>query len=428
LVRVLDREYLEDYEERERAELERLVLKRIREGDFSFEQCKYPPDERFQKLQYPVALTSFEGTSIDNMFSQVPFTGSLIIKIPPFPCALFEKFFFKRAEISKIIDFVKETGRIQVTLPDFPLRYVGLDYLDPFFTELSPPCLIDFPTLLFQGDDKETKEAINTLRALGGVKLAGILRQLALHPDGSSGFASAVVHSIFDAYVLLKIGHYEFVEDIEDLIIDDPMKGLVLLDVCQKFLTNPNQGLRTSLCNFTSSEIKTSRILPVQYRLQKVRFPCEIGRFLLRKLTYAPMGLDACKELMYHYDAYDLRKVQESLNDAIVSNHPDIIDKNTEELCEILDTIWNDKTIPNRVKGVQIGLPLSMAAIGCSAAGPIGAAGGFLVGLGYSVADKFIDLETEGLSERLAKLKTRSYQANIYDFRQKYKHVILPDS
>jgi hypothetical protein len=65
-----------------------------------------------------------------------------------------------------------------------------------------------------------------------------------------------------------------------------------------------------------------------------------------------------------------------------------------------------------------------MAAIGSVAAGPIGAAEGFLAGLGYSVADKFIDLGTEGLSERLAKIKTKSYQANIYDFTEKYKHNI----
>jgi hypothetical protein len=62
-----------------------------------------------------------------------------------------------------------------------------------------------------------------------------------------------------------------------------------------------------------------------------------------------------------------------------------------------------------------------MAAIGSVVAGPIGAAGGLLTGLGYNVADKFIDLETEGLSEKLAKLKTKSYQANIYDFKEKYK-------
>lgn len=62
------------------------------------------------------------------------------------------------------------------------------------------------------------------------------------------------------------------------------------------------------------------------------------------------------------------------------------------------------------------------------AAGPIGTVGGLLAGLGFGVADKSIDFGTEGLSERLAKIKVRSYQANIYDFEQKYKHMLFPDS
>jgi len=144
----------------------------------------------------------------------------------------------------------------------------------------------------------------------------------------------------------------------------------------------------------------------------------------LKKLTYAPLSMRACYHLIDNYGAYDLQKIQESLNKAIVENHPDILNEKTEELSEILDNVWNDKTVPRRIKGLQIGIPLSMAAIGSVAAGPIGATGGFLAGLGYNVLDKSIDLGTEGLSERLAKLKTRSYQANIYDFKKKYKSKI----
>jgi len=66
---------------------------------------------------------------------------------------------------------------------------------------------------------------------------------------------------------------------------------------------------------------------------------------------------------MYHYDAYDLRKVQEALNEGIATNNPDILEKNAEELSEILDNIWNDKTLPRRIKGLEIGIPVSMAAM-----------------------------------------------------------------
>lgn len=49
---------------------------------------------------------------------------------------------------------------------------------------------------------------------------------------------------------------------------------------------------------------------------------------------------------------------------------------------------------------------------------------GFLAGLGYSWAVKSIDLETEELSERLARLKTKNYQVNIHNFKKKYNSKI----
>jgi len=41
--------------------------------------------------------------------------------------------------------------------------------------------------------------------------------------------------------------------------------------------------------------------------------------------------------------------------------------------------------------------------------------------------DGTIDAETEGLSEKLAKLRTKSYQANVYDFKEKHKDRIVKE-
>jgi hypothetical protein len=187
-----------------------------------------------------------------------------------------------------------------------------------------------------------------------------------------------------------------------------------------KFLYSPIVDVRSDAWAFAFDEIHESSILPFGISSECIRFPFEIGKFLTQKLTYAPEGLAACRELMYHYDKYDLQKVQESLNKAVVENHPEVLNKSAEELSEILDNVWNDQTIPWRIKGLRVGIPLSIAAIGSVAAGPIGAVGGFLAGLGFEVASKFLDLKTEGLSETLAKLKMKSYQSNIYDFKKKY--------
>lgn len=102
--------------------------------------------------------------------------------------------------------------------------------------------------------------------------------------------------------------------------------------------------MRSDLRNFTSEEDKLTQI-PLVYQPSSKQFPCEIGKFLIRKLTYAPYGLDACKELMYPYDAHDLQKIQRSLNEGVITNNPDILNKNVSALSEILDNIWNDKTI-----------------------------------------------------------------------------------
>jgi len=418
----VNREYLEDYEQREKAEWNKL-LRRMQEGSFSFKKDRYPQDERFVNLQKPVAVLSTIGlANAKDIWAMVPFCGSLIRYLPPVRQEEFEKFYFKISEIPKIVEFIQETGKLQVVFTVSNFRaYEGLDFLDPFF-QLKPPTLVGISMDVF-GDKKAIQKAATTFYTISKIKYVDWLKDRYNSLGLSSQVFLSALRRKLDVYTILKLGHYEIIENIENLMVDDPEEAHWLLTISGIFVTDQLVDLRSDLRNFSLEGIKHSSKLPLVYQ-PKLQLPCEIGKFLVTKLTYAPLGLDACKELMYHYDAYDLRKVQEALNEGIVTNHPEIIDKSAEELSEILDNVWNDKTMPHRVKGLQIGIPLSMAAIGSVAAGPIGAAGGFLAGLGYSVTDKFIDLRTEGLSERLAKLKTKSYQANIYDFKEKYKHNI----
>jgi hypothetical protein len=79
----------------------------------------------------------------------------------------------------------------------------------------------------------------------------------------------------------------------------------------------------------------------------------------------------------------------------------------------------------HRIKGLKAGVPLSMAAVGAVAAGPIGAVGGLLATLGFDVANQMLDLEIDGLSEKLAKIKTKSYQVNIFDFKSDYRNKLV---
>ncbi|MCJ7633275.1 hypothetical protein MUP77_12900 [Candidatus Bathyarchaeota archaeon] len=422
----MNRDYLEDYSQREASEYDKLK-RRIRDGSFSFTDDRYPPDERFVKIQKPVAFAEFEAISKENLWAQLPFCGSLVVCLVSAPESYFEEIYFKKTEIDGLIDFTKETGKLQFVLSQDPIEYEGLDFLEPIFQQLKPPALQPIPDFIF-GNEKDIKKATETFATLARLGFTDFVRRICT-PENRVP-AQTLFRKNCDVYCDLKLGGYKLAEEIENLLVDDPAGAEVMLLICRKFISEPLHNMRFDMTNFTLNTLHTSQFLPLVHQPTKARFPCEIGKFLMKdKLTFAPYGMEAFKDITYHYDAYDLRKVQEALNEGIVTNHPDIVAKNTDELSEILDNVWNDKTIPNRIKNIEIGVPVSIAAIGGIVAGLSGLfAGGFLSELGYKVvekatekyAEKLFGVKEEGLTERLAKLRTKSYQANIYDFKKKY--------
>jgi len=413
----MDREYLEDYEQKEKAEYERLLI-RIREGKFSFAKDKYPTDKRFRKLQKPVVLATRA-----NYWTQIPFCGTLVLRLAPVDKSFFEEVYFKISEIPKVIDFINDTGRLQVVLSGMPLDYEGFDFMEPFFKQLSPPASWALPPSLFWSE-KEIQSAEESFQALGKIRYFDYQRKQAQFV-GSNAFSLAYKMD-FVTYLHLKLGRYTIVEEIENLMVDKPLKAFMLLGVCEKLIVTPIIDLQCDTQNFRLDEIASIRSLPHVYQPKEMQFPCEIGKFLMKeKLTLAPLGLEACKELIYNYEAYDLQKIQKSLNEAILANHPDIVSKNADAFSEILDNVWNDSTIPKRVKNLRRGIPMSIAAIGSAVSAFTGGLEGFLAGLGFGVGAKFLDVEIEGLSERIVKFFSRSYQANVYDFKKKYKGEIV---
>lgn len=421
----MKREFLQDRDQKEQAAFQKLE-KCILEGKFSFSKDRYPPNDRFVNLQNPVAVVVGTDTVKWNaIWSQIPFSGSLILLIQPCSKKAFETVFFKVSEIPSVIDFIKETGRLQIALNREPLAYEGLDYMDPFFTELNPPYYHMAPSSIFVVERK-FQEYVNMFDTLASVKFKRIMKRSMSKIDPFLYEGTLIQFAV--TYALLKAGGYAVAEDVENLMIDDPESAFILFCACRDFIIDPLTDLRSDLRNCGMQSARMAQMLPSLYRPQP-QFPCEIGKFLVKKLTYAAQDIRACYELMDHYDANDLRKVQQALNDGIVTSHPDIVTKSTGELSQILDNVWNDKTIPNRIKNLEIGVPVSIAAIGGIVAGLPGAfAGGFLSELGFRVvekatekyAEKLFNVKEERLTERLAKLRTQSYQANIYDFKKKY--------
>lgn len=425
----MDKEYLENYLSRENEEYERLVIRKIDDGSFDFESDKYPSDSRFIKLQRPVTDITSIGCYAEDHWNQVPFSGSTIFYLDALPPATFEQFYFKISEIPKVIDFIKETGKIQIALRQPPTIYEGLNYLDPFFKELEPPFLrgISFASIV---PEKELKFGVDSFNLLSQTKFLDFYSEIADFEIGKRNFTiPSLVHVFRDysiLYALLKIRYPLIAKEVEDALIDNPLKVLSILNAGANFVVDPLINIRFDSLTHSFEEVRQGKkIIGQAVDFHEIRFPCEVGKFLLKKLTYAPNGLRACNELIDHYSSYDLQKVHSSLNEAIIKNHPDIVEKTLAAFSDILDNVWNDKTIPRRIKGLKIGLPFSLAAIGDIVAGPLGGIGGLLAGLGFDVANRVLEVNTEGLDEKISKMFSRSYQIDIYDFKKKYKGRIV---
>lgn len=109
---LLDNEYLEDYEKKEK-DLYRKFFRDLAAGRID-EQTHYPPLSRFPKVNFPIARAHPEFSSV---YPIIPFFGTTIIHIEPAPKSLFqERHGFKPDELNKLVDFAKDTGKVQFVL------------------------------------------------------------------------------------------------------------------------------------------------------------------------------------------------------------------------------------------------------------------------------------------------------------------------
>lgn len=414
MVRALNKEFLEDYQLRESEEFSKFKRKLL-ENKFQGSLI-YPPNERFSKILKPVVLSTMYPKL--ELWATIPLSGTLMIGLPPIQRDDFEGFMFEVTQIPQIIEFIKTTGRLQFFLPFPPLDYVGLDFLDPIFKELHPPYNPGYPIdMLFRRSEIDKYGA--EFYTLAKIKFSHCLKQVVKY-QRIYRFPEVALQT----YCVLKLfGYSDLIDEIQDQMVLEPWVAMHLLFFCQQFITTPILDCQCNSRSYSLEMVEDCKALPVGYKpkRKKPHFPCEIGKFLLRKLTYYPESLQACQELIAHYDSYDLLRVAEALNRGIRESKTDVVKKYTEEMSQIMDNIWRDKSLSRTIEGLKIGIPVSMAAIGTIAAGPIGALGGFLAGLGFSVGNKLADLKSESISEKMAKFVARSYQATVYDFKKKYR-------
>ena len=418
----MDIEFLMDYEAREKDEIKRFG-KKFSEGKTKCDD-RYPLEHRF-KLNEPYSK-SIDGEKI---WSQIPLYGTTIITLKPIKKEIFEKVHgFDVEDIDRLIDFAKETGRVQFALAEYPTHYLKMDFLEPVFRDLKPPKLIRLP-LNWIVTDEEIETSYSEMECLleNLQPPDFIMKYVEMKYPESTISQDDVKRGIISDLIRLKLlGYGSLVEDfIRGLTTIDTNKLILLLEAIHDIFFYPHDPLK-GIKSFKRIDMYE---LHGQFSFshnmhEKIELPCEIGKFLNNELKLViPKNQEGAVELTDKYDLYDLRKVMKALNEAVEKEKIDVIDEKSEEISLIFENVWSDvDKLKRRTNIARHGISFGTGIVGAVATLPIAGIGGLLSGLGFEVADNILDKKAyESISEKITKLGTQNHIIHVYDFKKKYK-------
>ena len=158
----MDPAFLNDYY-RQEEENWNIYFKQFTKKGRSFQS--YPSLTRFNKYQRPMAYS----VPLRPPWVQIPFYGTTFLPIVPVLSK--EEFEFSHGfssdNIDRMIDFSKETGKIQFVLAMDARLYEKMDYIEPILCELKPPQLSLFSVSNIIGI-KEAQKSYDDFIVLAG--------------------------------------------------------------------------------------------------------------------------------------------------------------------------------------------------------------------------------------------------------------------
>jgi len=389
----MDSGFLEEYERREFEAFER----------------NENVSERIDELKPPIFNITGPCSSI---WSQIAFSGTVIFPLHPLRQETFESgWHISTTEFPDLIQFVKETKKIQFVLTAPPTAYKEFDYLEPILTELKPP--------MYTQIGRENQE----LRDLASKCNSEINYLISLSPSWKfrAQFISTQRHIINDyinCYTMLRyLGFKEIADTFVDNFLADPKFSEIYIATAFDLLVHPLIDPFKANLSFCIDKIQKAKEMGINTHLSSkdASFP-EVGSYLMTKCTPYPESLHACRNLIDDYQENDLFEVYAALNNAIIDKNDTSILQRTDEIKVILDNVWNDTTIKSNATAYYYGINITCGVIGyCLKDAP-----GLLVSLGLKVLDcsksKYLDQFSELISKRTAS----PYMATIYDFKKEY--------
>lgn len=410
----MDFDYLDDYHEKEREQYNAFIKSTPQDQLLKKE---YPPKNRFPKIHdfFTYATTGFN----ESIWAQAPYTGSLLVPlIPTRDSHDFEKIYnISISQIPEIVEFVKETGKVQFYLEGSPRDYENLDYLDPIFSDLNPPVL--FTNEPYLKDPEITKAKVEFHDLMKCVDFKGYVKRL------FPGLDPVTKRDLFDHFLksFVRMRFYKF-NTIADSFIDtvsvNPDYAFSLLRLSNQLLTEPLSKPLKGSHNYSTNEIyEFKQVIYGENTkfLKKFQYPCEIGTFLSSKIINYPDSFSACKSMVFQYDEKELKTVFNAISTGIQEKRPNQVFDNIQELNQILDEIWKETELIQRQKKIIKGeLSVMFGLVGFG----ISLETGLLAALGLITASSTTNFMDE-LTELITKRSLKAHLSTIYDFEGKLK-------
>jgi hypothetical protein len=379
---------------------------------------------RFYRPRQPIASKALSAT----LWAQVPIFGTVVVPILPVRESDFlEIHGFETRDIARLVDFCKDTGRVQFVLGANPTNYVGYDYLDPILEELKPPFYNTSPVEQY-ADLSQLQAWATEFDTAGAITFWPMLQDV-LGEQGFDVFYSRLrFQQLRNAYLYLNaLGYKAVSQRVLDTIVTDPGEAHKILYFYKQFLINPlTDPLKTIPC-FSLGYLRLMREVDSEFAVntEKVLFPSEVGAFLMKQITLVPESFEACRDVIVRFQQQDIIGIVHALGKAVAASDFEVAMARASDLNKILGDIWNEsRHYEQRIKGITYGVDLIIGAAGFGlgqiAGGIPGGLMGLLAFLGFKVLDDSKVKLSERLGSQIAAKVSPVYTPAIFDFQKKY--------
>jgi len=419
----MDRGFLEEYWLKERKDFQKFLNQRAKGRDSSV----YPAPSRFvgglkNPTLYALQRTHCYSDRQEIFWSQVPFAGSLIVVLKPVPERRFKRDHgFEAKRIPELVEFAKETGKINFVLAKTPLAYDGLDFLDPILTELKPPMGWLLPIEWTFSSEATAARYIAEFNE----NAQPAFEQLAAEAIARTGYVGTrddILGHYRDIYLLLRLSRMRnTAKGVMILLRDHPLLACSVMDAYSDILFQGFFRFMPAPQNIELSSLNVFRELNELFGekpLLKMIAPHEVGVFLMKKLTpYAP-SFEAMQFLYDRYREEKLYNVMEALHNAIRSESSDLVFEKAEDMEDILDNVWKDaRKVGRSAKLIDYSVSLTIGVVGPIAGQMLAGTIGLLAALGFSVGEKTVGF-FDNVGLKISKRFFPSELANIYEFQK----------